>query len=57
MGTEEKTKPKREYKNHFAFVCPPELRARLAEMAEKEERSAGYIVRKAVEEYLISKGY
>ena len=41
----------------FSIRLDTEIKSRLEKQAEREDRSAGYIVQKAVEDYLDAKDY
>ena len=47
--------PKRPYR-YFSFLLSKELEAALRETARKEERSMAWIVKKAMEEYMVKRG-
>jgi predicted transcriptional regulator len=39
-------------KNKFSIALDPETLEKLSELAEKKDRSVGYLIRAAIDEYL-----
>lgn len=41
----------------LSFLCPPQVRAMLTAVADKEERSRSAVIRRALDQYFRANGY